>query len=319
MSVATRPQVTRPRRRPAPDRLPTSGLPRGRLPPTRCWSLSPPCSSTPSSSRSRRRSRPTPTRPPHPLSLVPNPFDLARVEAHLRPDRRTRRSRCSGWLGNSVLVTVVVTAARVFFDSLAGYALSRLHFRGRGFLFAAVLAVMARAGRGPARSRSSSSSPTSGIYDTYTAMILPLIVDAAGVFIMKQFFDSVPVSIEEAARMDGAERLPDLLVGGAADGPAGPDHADHPVVPGLVERVLPLPRDDPVDPEQQTLVTGLASLTSGELGAGTQFPLKLGAALPHDDPGRAAVLRLPAPLRPRRQRGRRQGLTAPFPRAAVTS
>ena len=35
-------------------------------------------------------------------------------------------------------------------------------------------------------------------------MILPLIVDAAGVFIMKQFFDSVPVSIEEAARMDGA-------------------------------------------------------------------------------------------------------------------
>ena len=43
-----------------------------------------------------------------------------------------------------------------------------------------------------------------GIYDTYTAMILPLIVDAAGVFIMKQFFDSVPISIEEAARMDGA-------------------------------------------------------------------------------------------------------------------
>ena len=43
-----------------------------------------------------------------------------------------------------------------------------------------------------------------GIYDTYTAMILPLMVDAAGIFIMKQFFDSVSVSIEEAARMDGA-------------------------------------------------------------------------------------------------------------------
>ena len=36
------------------------------------------------------------------------------------------------WLGNSVLVTVVVTAGRVFFDSLAGYALARLRFRGRG-------------------------------------------------------------------------------------------------------------------------------------------------------------------------------------------
>jgi multiple sugar transport system permease protein len=43
-----------------------------------------------------------------------------------------------------------------------------------------------------------------GIFDTYTAMILPLMVDAAGIFIMKQFFDSVSVSIEEAARMDGA-------------------------------------------------------------------------------------------------------------------
>ena len=44
------------------------------------------------------------------------------------------------WLGNSVLVTVIVTALRVFLDSLAGYALSRLHFRGRNALFAAVLA-----------------------------------------------------------------------------------------------------------------------------------------------------------------------------------
>ena len=49
-------------------------------------------------------------------------------------------------------------------------------------------------------------------------MILPLLVDAAGVFIMKQFFESIPVSVEEAARIDGAGRLPHLLVGGAADG-----------------------------------------------------------------------------------------------------
>ena len=41
------------------------------------------------------------------------------------------------WLGNSVLVTVVVTVGRVFLDSLAGYALARLRFRGRAALFAA--------------------------------------------------------------------------------------------------------------------------------------------------------------------------------------
>jgi len=38
----------------------------------------------------------------------------------------------------------------------------------------------------------------------YVLLVVPLMVDAAGIFIMKQFFDSVSVSIEEAIRMDGA-------------------------------------------------------------------------------------------------------------------
>ena len=43
-----------------------------------------------------------------------------------------------------------------------------------------------------------------GIYDSYAGMIMPLLVDATGVFIMKNFFESIPVSVEEAARIDGA-------------------------------------------------------------------------------------------------------------------
>ena len=117
-----------------------------------------------------------------------------------------------------------------------------------------------------------------GIYDTYTAMILPLIVDAAGVFIMKQFFDSVPVSIEEAARMDGASVFrtfwsvvlpmarPALITLTILSFQGSWNEFSHFLVTTQ-------------SPEQRTLVTGLASLTSGELGAGTQFPLKLGAAL----------------------------------------
>ena len=46
------------------------------------------------------------------------------------------------WTMNSAIVTVFVTFGRVFFDSLAGYALSRLRFRGRTVLFAAFIAVM---------------------------------------------------------------------------------------------------------------------------------------------------------------------------------
>ena len=157
-----------------------------------------------------------------------------------------------------------------------------------------------------------------GIYDTYTAMILPLIVDAAGVFIMKQFFDSVPVSIEEAARMDGASVFrtfwsvvlpmarPALITLTILSFQGSWNEFSHFLVTTQ-------------SPEKRTLVTGLASLTSGELGSGTQFPFKLARGVPHHDPGGAAVLRLPAPLRPRRQRGRRQGLIAPSPGAAVTS
>ena len=39
-------------------------------------------------------------------------------------------------------------------------------------------------------------------------MIIPLLADAAGVFIMKNFFESIPVAVEEAARIDGASTVP---------------------------------------------------------------------------------------------------------------
>lgn len=140
----------------------------------------------------------------NPLSLIPNPFDLGAWKTMFGlGDDGTTPVPIMTWLGNSLLVTVIVTASRVFFDSLAGYALSRLHFRGRGFLFAALLAVMSVPGVALLVPKFLMVNYL-GIYDTYLAMILPLMVDAAGIFIMKQFFDSVSVSIEEAARMDGA-------------------------------------------------------------------------------------------------------------------
>ena len=117
-----------------------------------------------------------------------------------------------------------------------------------------------------------------GIFDTYTAMILPLMVDAAGIFIMKQFFDSVSVSIEEAARMDVASVFrtfwsvvlpmarPSLITLTILSFHGSWNEFSHFLV--VTQR-----------PELKTMVTGLASLTSGELGSGTQFPLKMGAAL----------------------------------------
>ena len=79
----------------------------------------------------------------------------------------------------------------MFFDSLAGYALARLRFRGRDAVFTAFVAVMAVPGVVLLIPKFLVLNQL-GIYDTYPALIVPLLVDAAGVFIMKQFFESIP-------------------------------------------------------------------------------------------------------------------------------
>jgi multiple sugar transport system permease protein len=207
----------------------------------------------------------------NPLSPVPDPVSLAGFE------RIFEGTNFPLWLGNSLLVTVVITAGRVFFDSLAGYALARLRFGGRRAIFAAVIAVMAVPGVVLLIPKFLVLNQL-GIYDSYTALILPIIVDATGVFIMKQFFESVPASMEEAARMDGASIFrtywsvvlpmarPALITLTILSFQGSWNEFPHTLV--AVQ-----------DPDLFTLPRGLADLVSGSLGTGTQYPLKLGAAL----------------------------------------
>ncbi|MFI6819477.1 carbohydrate ABC transporter permease [Micromonospora sp. NPDC050187] len=207
----------------------------------------------------------------NPLSPVPDPVALDGFA------RIFEGTAFPLWMGNSLLVTVLVTAGRVFFDSLAGYALARLRFRGRAGLFAAVVAVMAVPGVVLLIPKFLVLNQL-GMYDSYAALVVPLLADAAGVFIMKQFFESIPVSVEEAARIDGA----------------GPFRTFWSVVlpmakPALITLTIlsfqgswnefPHSLVAVQDPDLFTLPRGLADLVSGSLGAGTQYPLKLGAAL----------------------------------------
>lgn len=206
-----------------------------------------------------------------PLSPVPHPFSDA---SFLRIFDGTDFPR---WMLNSVLVTVIVTLGRVFFDSLAGYALARLHFRGRALLFAMVIGVMAVPNVVLLIPKFLVLNQL-GIYDSYTGLILPLIVDAAGVFIMKQSFESVPYEMEEAARIDGAGIFRTYW------------SVVLPMVrPALITLTIlsfqgswnefPATLVSIQSPQYFTLPRGLADLVSGSLGAGTQYPLKLGAAL----------------------------------------
>ncbi len=95
------------------------------------------------------------------------------------------------WFMNSVIVTFFVTIGRVFFDSLAGYALARLHFAGRSAMSALFIALLAVPGVVLLIPKYLVLVQL-GIFNTYFGMIIPLIADAAGVFIMRQWLHELP-------------------------------------------------------------------------------------------------------------------------------
>src|ERR1700743_2900112 len=209
----------------------------------------------------------------HPLSPIPHPVTTGSSFAKLF----NGTTDFPLWTLNSVIVTVFVTAGRLLLDSLAGYALSRLRFPGRGALFAGVIAVMAVPGVVLMIPNFLVLNQL-GIYDTYGAMILPLLADAGGVFIMKQFFETIPTSIEEAARIDGAGTF--RLYWSVVLPMARPALITLTILAfqgswnELTNMLVAVQ-----SPSLYTLPRGLADLVTGSLGAGTQYPLKLSAAL----------------------------------------
>jgi multiple sugar transport system permease protein len=207
----------------------------------------------------------------HPLAPFPDPVTTAAFT------RIFEGTNFPLWTANSIFVAVVVTVGRVFLDSLAGYALARLRFRGRGAISAMIIAVMAVPGVVLLIPKFLVLNQL-GIYNSYTALILPLIADAAGVFIMRQFFVSVSPSVEEAARIDGAGPFrtywsvvlpmarPALITLTILSFQASWNEFPHTLVAVQNPQLFTLPR-------------GVADLVSGSLGAGSQYPLKLGVAL----------------------------------------
>lgn len=104
---------------------------------------------------------------------------------------------------NSLFVSVTVTVVALFFHSMAGYALARLRFPGREAIFLAIfstllvslpviivpLFIIVRA---------------MGMLNTYAGLIVPSIFNAFGIFLLRQYYLSLPRELEEAAVIDGA-------------------------------------------------------------------------------------------------------------------
>ena len=110
------------------------------------------------------------------------------------------------WLLNSLLIAVSVTLFNLIFNSMAGYALARLQFRGRQMWFFLILAVLAV----PTQV---TIIPTFlilksiGWLNSYQGMIVPSMINATFIFMMRQFFVNFPRELEEAAQLDGLSRF----------------------------------------------------------------------------------------------------------------
>src|SRR5215467_3037786 len=137
---------------------------------------------------------PTPPTTDNFLALSKNlPFAPQFVDGMVKP----------GIVGNTLVMALAITVGQVATSALAAFAFARLRFPGRNVLFAIVLAGLIV----PLEVR------MVPIYllvkqfawlDTYQGLIVPQLVTAYGIFLLRQFFLTLPTELEDAARIDGA-------------------------------------------------------------------------------------------------------------------
>ena len=105
-------------------------------------------------------------------------------------------------LKNTVVFSVGVTVVSLFFDSMAAYAFSRMHFKGKNLIFGIILLTMMvpfQIIMIPLYIEEYKFK----ILDTYLGLILPRASSAYGIFMLTSFFENIPKSLDEAARIDG--------------------------------------------------------------------------------------------------------------------
>lgn len=132
----------------------------------------------------------------YPPKLWPNSFDLRNYVSVL--------NQIPLWtfLKNSVVVSVIVIVAQVIIASLAAYAFAFFEFRGKRFIFFLVLATIMFPGETIIIGNYLTIA-NMGLTDTYIALVLPYLVSGMGIFMMRQFYMTIPKELKEAAEIDG--------------------------------------------------------------------------------------------------------------------
>ncbi len=181
------------------------------------------------------------------------------------------------WMINSVFVTVVVVTGRIIIASLAGYALSRMKFRGQRAVFFLIVLLMGIPGIVLIIPQFIMMKQLN-ILNTYWGIIIPLLFDIADILVMKQFMEQIPREMEESAAIDGASRFMTfrvVILPMAAPG----------VLTLLILRTNGVWNEfvkvliaTPAAPQLRTLPVGLASL-QGEFGTSVPWATMLSGAM----------------------------------------
>lgn len=107
------------------------------------------------------------------------------------------------WFLNSIILGVITTGLTLVVDSLAAYAYARLQFPGRKVIFAILLATLFLPGV-MFLVPNFITVFRLGLLNTFPGVFLPALAGVFGVFFMRQFFETIPKELEEAAQIDGA-------------------------------------------------------------------------------------------------------------------
>lgn len=107
------------------------------------------------------------------------------------------------WLMNSLLTSITVTLGIIFTSSLAGYIFAKFTFRGKNTIFIAIIATMMVPFQVVMIPTYLIISKL-GLVNNLASLVIPSLVGAFGIYLCKQFVETIPQDFIEAARMDGA-------------------------------------------------------------------------------------------------------------------
>ncbi len=107
---------------------------------------------------------------------------------------------------NSFLVAGLITLGQIVSCSLSAFAFAFLEFKGKGILFAVVMATMMVPGEATIISNYLTVGHL-GMLDTYAVLIVPYLTSAMGIFLFRQFYMTFPISLYESAKLDGCSNL----------------------------------------------------------------------------------------------------------------